>query len=580
MPPVYRLPLTRAVFAAALLLSAAPAWADPVAGDAGRGRAFFLQNCALCHSTVPGPDGQPISGQGPGLVGVVGRRAGSLGSFGYTKALSEAGLTWDEPTIARFLSAPTALVPGTAMPVAVPGERDRLDVAAFLGTLRAPAAEVAPAPASPAAPAVTDSGDWTNDAPGVQHSVVLSQLPAPFATTSAGNGPRVVPQPQDAFLSVPKGFKVRRFVGGLSGPRLVRTAPNGDLFIAETNSGRIRVLRAADGAAEPTFNVVFATGLDGPFGVTFYPTGADPKWVYVGEHNRVVRFAYHNGDLVASAPAEVVVPTLADTTGGHTTRDIAFSNDGKTLFISVGSGSNVAEGMITKNPAEAAEWEAAHGLGAAYGSERNRADILVTDPEGKEPLRPYATGIRNPVGLAVDRDTGILWTTTNERDALGDNLVPDYVTRVRPGAFYGWPWYYMGSHEDPRHAGERPDLAGKVTVPDVPLQSHSAALGIVFYTATEGASLFPKEYGGDAFVAFHGSWNRNARTGYKVVRLRRKDGVPTGEYDDFMTGFVVNTASVWGRPVGVAVARDGALIVTDDASGSVWRVSYEAPPAP
>jgi len=243
------------------------------------------------------------------------------------------------------------------------------------------------------------------------------------------------------------------------------------------------------------------------------------------------------------------------------------------MFISVGSGSNVAEGMVTRNAGEIRGWEAAHGLGAAWGPEENRADILVTDPEGRQPLHAFATGIRNGVGLAVDPVSGDLWTSTNERDELGDNLVPDYLTRVGEGKFYGWPWYYMGSHEDPRHAGERPDLAGKVTVPDVPVQSHSASLEMVFYTATAGPSAFPSRYRGDIFAAFHGSWNRSNRTGYKVVRVLRKDGVPTGEYEDFLTGFVVDGSSVWGRPVGVAVAHDGALLVTEDGNDTVLRIS-------
>jgi glucose/arabinose dehydrogenase len=244
------------------------------------------------------------------------------------------------------------------------------------------------------------------------------------------------------------------------------------------------------------------------------------------------------------------------------------------MFISVGSGSNVAEGLPAKSPAEIRDWEAAHGLGAAWGAEANRADILVTDPEGRRPPRVFASGIRNGVGIAVDPDTGDLWSSTNERDLLGDDLVPDYITRVREGGYYGWPWYYMGSHEDPRHAGERPDLAGKAIVPDVPVQSHSASLEMVIYTAAAGGSVFPAEYRGDIFAAFHGSWNRSTRTGYKVVRVLRKGGVPIGVYEDFLTGFVVDNRSVWGRPVGVAVARDGALLVTEDGNDTVWRVSY------
>ena len=247
------------------------------------------------------------------------------------------------------------------------------------------------------------------------------------------------------------------------------------------------------------------------------------------------------------------------------------------MLVSVGSGSNVADGMSKKNPDEVRQWEADHGFGAAWDAETNRADILVTDPEGKQPLHTFATGIRNGVGITVNPDTGDLWTSVNERDALGDNLVPDYITRVKEGGFYGWPWYYMGNIEDPRHAGERPDLAGKAIVPDVLLQSHSASLEMTFYTVKSGVSAFPAEYLGDAFAAEHGSWNRSTRTGYKLIRVRLDHGVPTGEYDDFLTGFVVDNRNVWGRPVGVAVAHDGALLMTEDGNGTLWRISYAAP---
>jgi glucose/arabinose dehydrogenase len=203
---------------------------------------------------------------------------------------------------------------------------------------------------------------------------------------------------------------------------------------------------------------------------------------------------------------------------------------------------------------------------------------LVTDPEGHQPLHAFANGIRNGVGLAVNAETGDLWVSTNERDGLGDNLVPDYVTRVKEGGFYGWPWYYLGDHEDPRHAGERPDLAGQITVPDVPEQSHSASLEMTFYPDAQGTAAFPAEYRGDALVAFHGSWNRNTRTGYKLARIRVNHGVPTGEYDDFVTGFVVDEHSVWGRPVGVAVAHDGALLFTEDGNNTLWRVAFHGSP--
>ena len=550
--------------------------ADEIAGSAERGRAFFQTNCALCHASSSAP-GAPTSGQGPSLVGVVGRKAGSLVNFGYSRALAESGLTWEPATLDHFLTNPSAAVPGTLMPVPVPQAQDRADLIAFLRTLVPGAASAAAieAPAAPGArPPATDVNDWRHDAPGTRHRVSLAALPAPFATASAGNGPQVVRPPAGATVSVPAGFTVRLFASHLSAPRLLRTAPNGDLFVAETNSNRVRVLRAADGAEAPSENQVFADGLDRPFGLAFYPAGPEPKWVYVANNNSVVRFAYHNGDLQAQAAPEVIVPNLSDSTGGHTTRDIAFSLDGRRLFISVGSGSNVAEGEHRKDAEAIRRWEAVHGRGAAWGGETNRADILASDPEGRSPLRIFATGIRNGVGLAIDPANGELWTATNERDGLGDDLVPDYVTHVREGGYYGWPWYYLGNHEDPRHAGERPDLADSAIVPDVLLQAHSASLELTFYPDAHGAAAFPDEYRGDLFVALHGSWNRSSRTGYKVIRVLRHNGVPTGEYEDFLTGFVVDGRSVWGRPVGVAVAHDGALLVTDDGNGTIWRVAF------
>jgi glucose/arabinose dehydrogenase len=389
-------------------------------------------------------------------------------------------------------------------------------------------------------------------------------LPKPGATPSAANSSRVVGRPASAVLQVPAGFKIELFADGLSGPRQMRVAPNGDVFIAETRSGRIRILRAADGATRPSANEIYANGLNGPFGIAFYPAGNDPKWIYVANDGSVVRFPYKTGDLRASSKPETIVAQLPHD-GGHSTRDIAFSLDGKRMMISVGSRSNDAEGM-NKAPAG---WIDSHPLGASWDSETDRADVLTFDPDGKR-LGVFATGIRNCVGLAVHPTTGDLYCSTNERDGLGDNLVPDYVTRVREGAFYGWPWFYIGNNQDPKHRGERTDLKGKITIPDVLLQAHSASLGLTFYDGNQ----FPAEYSGDGFAAEHGSWNRSKRTGYKVIRIRMKDGVPTGEYQDFVTGFVVDDSSVWGRPVGVAVAHDGALLVSEDANDTIWRISH------
>jgi len=409
-------------------------------------------------------------------------------------------------------------------------------------------------------------GDWHGDAPGNLHRVTVGELPAPFATSSGFNRPRIVPQPHGAVPKAPDGFAVSLFASGLQGPRLIRVAPNGDIFVAESSAGRIHVFRTGEDESKPAQDAIFASGLNRPFGIAFYPSGDDPHFVYVANTDGVVRFAYKSGDLKAGAPPENIVPKLWSD-GGHWTRDVTFSPNGKRMFLSVGSGSNVAEGLAPRSPEVIRDFEAKHGLGAAWDNEENRADVLSFDPDGKD-MRVFATGIRNCVTLAFEPDDGSLWCSTNERDGLGDNLPPDYVTSVREGAFYGWPWYYIGAHEDPRHQGERPDLATKITVPDVLIQPHSAPLQMIFY---EGA-MFP-EYRGSAFVALHGSWNRATRTGSKIVRLIFKDGKPIGEYQDFLTGFIVSNEEVWGRPVGVAVDRAGALLVTEDGNGTMWRVT-------
>jgi glucose/arabinose dehydrogenase len=344
----------------------------------------------------------------------------------------------------------------------------------------------------------------------------------------------------------------------------MRVAPNGDVFVVESGSGRIRVLRPSENG-EPR-KEAFASGLNEPFGVSFYPPGADPQWVYVANTDSVVRFAYVSGDLKARGQAETVVARLPSGSN-HWTRDVVFSADGTKMFVSVGSASNVAEGLEKLDPSELAKWNAQHPPGAAWGVETDRADVLEFTPDGKNG-RVFATGIRNCVGLAVGPN-GDLWCSTNERDGLGDDVPSDYITRVREGAFYGWPWYYIGANEDPRHRGARPDLKNSITIPDVLLQAHSASLGIAFYTGQQ----FPPEYAGNIFAAEHGSWNRSRRTGYKVIRVIMKDGVPTGEYEDFATGFVVSDTTVWGRPVGIAVAKDGALLVSEDANGTIWRIS-------
>ena len=411
-------------------------------------------------------------------------------------------------------------------------------------------------------------GDWQRDKPGIVRLIRPDDLQKPGATPSAANVSRVVSRPASATLQVPPGFKIEQFAEGLNGPRIIRTAPNGDIFVVETRSGHIRVLRAPDTASTPSTNDIYARGLRQPFGVAFFPHGDNPQWLYVANTDSVVRFAYRNGDLKASGKAETIVANLPHGYG-HSTRDIVFTPDDKRMLVSVGSASNAGEGL-GRPPDGLEAWNRDHMPGAAWGAETDRAALLAFEPDGQN-RKVFATGIRNCVGLAIQPSNGTPWCSTNERDGLGDNLVPDYVTRVRENAFYGWPWFYIGGNEDPRHIGERPDLKDKITIPDVLLQAHSASLGLTFYDGTN----FPSEYRGDAFAAEHGSWNRSKRTGYKVVRIKLKDGIPTGEYEDFVTGFVVNDSEVWGRPVGVTVARDGALLISEDGNGTIWRVTYQ-----
>jgi glucose/arabinose dehydrogenase len=406
--------------------------------------------------------------------------------------------------------------------------------------------------------AVAAETDWRDDSPGAEHHITAEALPAPFASRSASQSPSAIARPAGAGLHVPPGFAVSLYASGLDQPRAMRAAPNGDIFLSESGAGRIRVLRAADGAAKPAAIATFATDLSLPFGIAFWPPGPSPRFVYVAETNRVLRYPYLTGDLLARGPAEVVVASLPE--GGHWTRDIVATAD--YLLVSVGSSSNLARDLTGAPPAGLP-------IGAAWGNEADRADVLAFSPDGRGKA-VFATGLRNCVAEAIQPATGALWCVVNERDGLGDDLPPDYATRVEQGAFYGWPWFYIGGHPDPRMNGARGDLAGHVRLPDVLIQAHAAPLGLAFY---DGAQ-FPADYRGDAFVTLHGSWNRARRTGYKVVRLRFQDGRATGVYEDFLTGFVASDQAVWGRPVGVAVMRDGSLLVSEDGNGTIWHVVY------
>jgi glucose/arabinose dehydrogenase len=513
----------------------APAYAaqsiNPHRGEAAiqAGATLFAAHCASCHGVIgEGTGNIPSLAHGPAQQA----KDGELFWF-ITQGSADNGMpAWDQ------------------LP-----EQDRWRLVTFIRTMptltpRPIPASMAGGPALDAPPPTPPFTDFRHEAPGKSRKITVADLPPPYATESAGNGPRIVARPAGAWPIAPQGFKVELYATGLTNPRIIKTAPNGDIFVAESMMGRIRVLHGVTADGKAASSQIFAEGLNRPFGLAFYPSGSDPQWLYVGDTDAVLRIPYRNGDQTARGAARHLVD-LPTGRGGHWTRNVEFSADGKTMFVSVGSASNVDDPDVT--PAEA-----------------NRADVLQFDPEGKG-QKVYAWGIRNCVGLALHPTTGELWCSVNERDGLGDNLVPDYITHVEPGAFYGWPWYYMGGAQDPRHPGKHPELKGKVTVPDVLLQPHNASLGMLFY---EG-SQFPADYKGDLFAAEHGSWNKSVRVGYEVIRVpMHHTGRASGEYEDFLTGFVVDNQSVWGRPVGVTVAPDGALLVTDDGSGSIWRVSY------
>jgi glucose/arabinose dehydrogenase len=376
------------------------------------------------------------------------------------------------------------------------------------------------------------------------HNITLGDLPPPTVQRGPTNFSRIVPKPEGARLLLPPGFEANVFAeGDLKRPRWMALAPNGDIFVAESEGNRISVLRDKDGNGQVDERFVFATGLSRPFGMAFLK-----DFLYVGDTDAVIRFKYKPGQTQAEGAPEKIADLPMNGYREHWTRNLIFNPQGTKLYVTVGSKSNVDA-----------------------GEEPMRAAISEFNPDGTG-HRLFATGTRNPIGLAFNPTTKQLWAAVQERDLIGDDLVPDYVTSIKEGAFYGWPYAYIGSHEDPRRAGERPDLVQKAVVPDVLIQAHSAVLGLVFY---EGG-MFPAEYRGDAFVALHGSWNRTKRTGYEIIRIRFKEGLPVGGYDDFLTGWMLseNSPEVWGRPVGLLVLRDGSMLITDDGANKIWRVTY------
>jgi glucose/arabinose dehydrogenase len=508
---------------------------NPYAGQQAAiaaGSRLYTANCGSCH-------------------GIRGRGTGNIPSLahGSTQSASDGEVFWFITTG----SVDNGMPSWASMP-----EQKRWQIVAYLKSLKnsssAQRADSASASVKPvktnAAPPQPPYTDFRFEQPGKIRRITAQDLPAPYATVSASNGPQLVARPSGAWPKAPSGFSVQQYATGLDNPRLIRTAPNGDFFLAESSSGQLKVFHGITGDGKPEQVDTFVTGLNQPYGIAFYPPGENPQWVYVGNTDSVVRFSYKNGDLKASGPAQHIVDLPHGE--GHWTRDVQFTADGKKMFVAVGSASNVDDPDTTPD-------------------EKNRADILEFNPDGSD-LRVYAYGIRNAGGgLAINPKTGEVWCSVNERDGLGDNLVPDYITHVKEGGFYGWPWWYIGGHQDPRHEGKHAELRDKVIVPDVLLQPHNASLEMTFYEGTQ----FPAEYEGDVFASQHGSWNRSVRAGYEVIRVPlHQTNRASGEYEDFVTGFVVDNGHVWGRPVGITVAQDGSLLVTDDGSNSIWRISY------
>ena len=389
-------------------------------------------------------------------------------------------------------------------------------------------------------------------------------LPAPYATPAVSNNSKVVGWPAGKTPLAPAGFKVTRFADSLDNPRWMYVAPNGDIFVSMANtvtdgfsktpgiknkrnrsSNTILLFRDANKDGIPELKTVFLTGLDRPFGMLVL-NGS----FYVGNTDGVYRYPYRPGQTTMSAVATKILSLPAGGYNNHWTRNLVAKKDGSKIYVTVGSGSNVGE----------------HGM----QNEVRRANILEINPDGTGEVI-YASGLRNPVGLDFAPGTDILWTAVNERDDLGDELVPDYATSVKKGGFYGWPYAYFGPNADPRRRDERNDLVAKTLVPDVPLGSHTASLGLVF----NAKNYFTPAYQGGMFIGQHGSWNRSELSGYKVVYVPFKNGKPSGKPQDFLTGFIKDArkSQVYGRPVGMVFTNDGAMLVTDDAGNSIWRIT-------
>ncbi|WP_427875279.1 PQQ-dependent sugar dehydrogenase [Flavobacterium sp. MMS24-S5] len=373
-------------------------------------------------------------------------------------------------------------------------------------------------------------------------------LPPPYATESKSNNSKVIGWPAGKTPKAPEGFTVTKFADGFENPRWTYIAPNQDIFVVESGTrnskNQITVLRDKDKDGKFETREVFISGLNKPFGMLVLK-----DFFYIANTDGLYRYPYKNNPLKLETKGEKILELPAGGYNNHWTRNLLASPDGSKIYVSVGSGSNVGENGMDK--------------------EVRRAAILEINPDGTGE-KIFASGLRNPVGMDWNPANKELWTAVNERDELGDDLVPDYITSVKRDGFYGWPYSYFGNIPDPRMKGERKDLVEKAIVPDVPVGSHTASLGLAFYTK----DAFPAKYKNGAFVGQHGSWNRSKISGYKVLFVPFKDGKPSGKPEDFLTGFIsdANKAEVYGRPVAVTVMNDGSLLVNDDSSNTIWKV--------
>jgi len=377
---------------------------------------------------------------------------------------------------------------------------------------------------------------FTGAVVGAQVQQFDAKLPPPGATPSSVNGPKVVDRPEVAHLQVPQGFAIEEYATGFEEPRYMTFGPSGEILLSDSKKGIVYVLTDKAKRKE------LITGLDRPYGIAFWK-----DYIYVGEPQSVKRYKYDAKALTAGPGEEVV--SLKGCGMGHWTRSLLFDAKGEKLYVGVGSESNVSTG---ENPL--------------------RAAINRYNPDGSG-HETFASGTRNPIGLHWYPNSNTLWAAVQERDALGDDLVPDYFTHIQQGAFYGWPYAYAGSHEDPRHKGEAPDKVAKTVEGDILLQSHLAVLDFLFYTGKQ----FPKQFQGGAFLAFHGSWNRSKRVGYEVGFVPFANGKPSGPVQEFLTGWMISPESreVWGRPVAILQLADGSILVSDDGGKKIWRISYK-----